>query len=61
VEYHLQTLECGLRSREAGPGCSIPMEVAENHSALEVADVENPVLKDGPSGYPAPRVLPVMI
>jgi hypothetical protein len=25
------TLECGLRSQEAGPGCSIPMEVAKNH------------------------------
>jgi hypothetical protein len=49
------TLECGLRSQEAGPGCSIPMEVAENHSALEVATAENPVLRDGASGYPAPE------
>jgi hypothetical protein len=49
------TLECGLRSQEAGPGCSIPMEVEENHSALEVAAAENPVLRDGASGYPAPE------
>jgi hypothetical protein len=49
------TLECGLRSQEAGPGCSIPMEVDENHSALEVAAAENPVLRDGASGYPAPE------
>jgi hypothetical protein len=47
------TLECGLQSQEAGLGCSIPMEVAENPSALEVAAAENPVLKDGASGYPA--------
>jgi hypothetical protein len=31
------------------------MEVAENHSALEVATAENPVLTDGASGYPAPE------
>jgi hypothetical protein len=31
------------------------MEVTENPSALEVAVVENPVLKDGASGYPAPE------
>jgi hypothetical protein len=49
------TLECGLRSQEAGLGCSIPMEAAENHSALEVAAAENPVLRDGASGYPAPE------
>jgi hypothetical protein len=55
------TLECGPRSQEAGQGCSIPMEVTENSSALEVAVAENPVPKDGASIYPAPRVLPVMI
>jgi hypothetical protein len=55
------TLECGLRSQEAGQGCSIPMEVTENPSALEVAAAKNPVPKDGASGYPTPRVLPVMI
>jgi hypothetical protein len=49
------TLECGLWSQEAGLGCSIPMEVTENPSALEVAAVENPVPKDGASGYPAPE------
>jgi hypothetical protein len=49
------TLECGLRSQEAGPSCSIPMEVAENHSALEVAAAENLVLRDGASSYPAPE------
>jgi hypothetical protein len=49
------TLECGLRSQEAGQGCSIPMEVTENPSALEVATAEKLVLKDGASGYPAPE------
>jgi hypothetical protein len=47
------TLECGLQSQEAGLGCSIPMEVTKNPSALEVAAAENPVPKDGASGYPA--------
>jgi hypothetical protein len=46
------TLECSLRGQEAGQGCSIPMEVTKNPSALEVAVVENPVLKNGASGYP---------
>jgi hypothetical protein len=55
------TLECSLRSQEAGQGCSIPMEFTENPSALEVAAAENPVPKDGASGYPTPRVLLVMI
>jgi hypothetical protein len=49
------TLECGLQSQEAGLGCSIPMEVTENPSDLEVADVENPVPKDGASDFPAPE------
>jgi hypothetical protein len=49
------TLECGLQSQEAGLGCSIPMEVTENLSALEVAAAKNPVPKDGASGYPAPE------
>ena len=48
------TLECGLQSQKAGLGCSIPMEVTENPSALEVA-AENPVPKDGASDYPAPE------
>jgi hypothetical protein len=46
----LSTLEDGLRSQEVGQGCSIPMEVTESPSALEVAVAENPVLKDGASG-----------
>jgi hypothetical protein len=49
------TLECSLRSQEAGLGCSIPMEVTENPSALEVAVAENLVPKDGASRYPAPE------
>jgi hypothetical protein len=48
----LSTLESGLRSQEVGQGCSIPMEVTESPLALEVAIVENPVLKDGASGCP---------
>jgi hypothetical protein len=55
------TLECGLWSQEVGQGCLIPMEVTENPPALEVAAAESSVLKDGANGYPAPRVLPVMI
>jgi hypothetical protein len=47
------TLEGGLRSQEVGQGCSIPMEVTESPSALEVAVAENPVLKNGASGCPA--------
>jgi hypothetical protein len=49
------TLECSLRGQEAGQGCSIPMEVTESPSALEVAVAENSVLQDGASGYPAPE------
>jgi hypothetical protein len=49
------TLEGGLRSQEVGQGCSIPMEVTESPLALEVAVAENPVLKDGASGCPAPE------
>jgi hypothetical protein len=49
------TLECGLWSQEAGLGCSIPMEVTENPSALEVAVAENPILKDGASNFLAPK------
>jgi hypothetical protein len=49
------TLEGGLQSQEIGQGRSIPMEVTENPSALEVAVVENPVLKGGASGCPAPE------
>jgi hypothetical protein len=49
------TLECGLQSQEAGLGCSIPIEVIENPSALEVAAAENLVPKDGANSYPAPE------
>ncbi|XP_020395434.1 opioid growth factor receptor-like [Zea mays] len=49
------TLECGLHSQEAGLGCSTPMEVTENPSALEVAVAENPVPKDGTSDDPGPK------
>jgi hypothetical protein len=49
------TLEGDLRSQEVGQGRSIPMEVTENPSALEVVVAENPVLKGGASGCPAPE------
>jgi hypothetical protein len=47
------TLKGGLWSQEVGQGCSIPMEVTESPSTLEVAVTENLVLKDGASGCPA--------
>jgi hypothetical protein len=47
------TLEGGLQSQEIGQGRSIPMEVTENPSALEVAVAKNPVLKGGVGGCPA--------
>jgi hypothetical protein len=49
------TLESGLQSQEVGHGHSIPMEVTENPSALEVAVAENPVLKGGAGHCPALR------
>jgi hypothetical protein len=49
------TLEGGLRSQEVGQGRSIPMEVIENPLALEVAVEENPVLRGGVGGCPAPE------
>jgi hypothetical protein len=49
------TLEGGLRSQEIGQGRSIPMEVIENPSALEVTVAENPVLKGGAGGCPTPE------
>jgi hypothetical protein len=49
------TLERGLKSQEADLDCSVPMEVAENPSALVVAAAENSVPKDGASVYPAPE------
>jgi hypothetical protein len=55
ASHALSTLEGGLRSQEVGQGCSIPMEVTESPSALEVAVAENLVLKDGANGCPAPE------
>jgi hypothetical protein len=55
------TLERGLKSQEADLDCSVPMEVVENPSALEVAATENPVPKDGAGVYPAPEGVTVMI
>jgi hypothetical protein len=49
------TLEHGLKSREADLDCSIPMEVVESPSALEVAVTENSVPKDDACVYPAPE------
>jgi hypothetical protein len=49
------TLERGLQSQEANLDFSLPMEMAENPSALEVAAAEAPASKDGASGYPAPE------
>jgi hypothetical protein len=49
------TLERGFKSQEADMDCSIPMEVVENPSALEVAATENSVPKDGACVYPAPE------
>jgi hypothetical protein len=49
------TLERGLKSQKAGLDCSVPMEVVEGPSALEVAVTEGSVLKDGASVYPAPE------
>jgi hypothetical protein len=48
-------LEGGLWSQEVGQGRSIPMEVTESPSALEVAVAEDPVLKGGAGGGPAPE------
>jgi hypothetical protein len=49
------TLERGLKNREADLDCSIPMEVVENPSALEVDATESLVPKGGTSVYPAPE------
>jgi hypothetical protein len=49
------TLERGFRSQEVDLDCSVPMEVAKNPSALEVAITENTVPKDGACVYPAPE------
>jgi hypothetical protein len=49
------TLESGIKSREADLDCSVPMEVVEDPSALEVAATESSVLKDGASVCPAPE------
>jgi hypothetical protein len=49
------TLERSLKGQEAGPDCTIPMEVVEGPSALEVAASEGSVLKDSAGAYPAPE------
>jgi hypothetical protein len=49
------TLERGLKSREADLDCSVPMEVVEGPSALDVAATESSVLKDGASVCPVPE------
>jgi hypothetical protein len=49
------TLEGGLQCQEVGPDCPTPMEVTEDPSALKVAVEENPILKGGAGGYPAPE------
>jgi hypothetical protein len=49
------TLEGGLQCQEVGQDCPTPMEVTEDPSALEVVVEENPVLKGGAGGYPAPE------
>jgi hypothetical protein len=49
------TLERGLEGQEADLDCPAPMEVTEGPSALEVAAVENSVLKDGVGAHPAPE------
>jgi hypothetical protein len=49
------TLERGLKSREADLDCSVPMEVVESPSALEVAVTENSVPKDDACVYLAPK------
>jgi hypothetical protein len=48
-------VERGLKSQEAGLDCSVPMEVVEGPSALEVAVTEGSVLKDGASVNPTPE------
>jgi hypothetical protein len=48
-------LERGLKSREADLDCSVPMEVVEGPSALEVATTESSVLRDGASVFLAPE------
>jgi hypothetical protein len=45
------TLERGFESQVADLGCSVPMEVDENPLALEVADTDNSVPKDGACVY----------
>jgi hypothetical protein len=49
------TLERSFKSQEADLYCSVPMEVAENPSALEVAAAENSVPRDGTCVDPAPE------
>jgi hypothetical protein len=47
------TLERSFKCQEADLDCSVPMEVVEDPSALEVSTTENSVPKDGACVYPA--------
>jgi hypothetical protein len=49
------TLGRGLQSQEVDPDCFVPMEMAENPPALEVAGAESSVLKDGAGVCLAPE------
>jgi hypothetical protein len=49
------TLERGPEGQEAGLDCTVPTEVTEGPSALEVAVAENLALKDGAGAYLAPE------
>jgi hypothetical protein len=49
------TLEHGPKNQEIDLDCSVPMEVVENPSAIEVAATENPVPEDGAGVCPAPE------
>jgi hypothetical protein len=49
------TLERSLKGQEAGLDCTVPMEVVEGPSALEVAASEGPTLKDSAGACPAPE------
>jgi hypothetical protein len=47
------TLEHSLKGQEAGPDCTVPMEVVEGPSILEVAASEGSALKNSVGAYPA--------
>jgi hypothetical protein len=49
------TLERSLKGQEVGPACTVPMQVVEGPSALEVVASEGSTLKDSAGAYPAPE------